>query len=215
MVHRLSAGDFFQNPFEQVEGFDVPVVVHYLLMVVFQVVFINHHLVLEVNGGGFVGDVDHVIHGDVPNGKGLKLGVTGFDAALVFMIEVVQAGGQLTATRTWASNHHNGLGGFDVFVHPVTLVADNEFHISGVTFDGVMGVDFDATLFQAALEGFGSWLVLIPGDDDGCDVDAPFSEIVNGLEGVIVIGNAKISSDFLALDGTGVDAQNDINLVLE
>jgi len=215
MVHGFAAGDFFQHPLEQVESLNVPIVIHRLLMIVFKVVLINHDLIFEINRGCFVGYIDHVIDRKVPDGEGFELGIASLNTAFIFVVKVVEASSQLSAARAGTGNDHDGLGGLDVFVDTITLVADNGFNIGGITTDGVMGVDFDAPLFQAALEGFGRSLVFIAGYNDGGDIDAPFPEIVNGLEGVVVVGNAKIGSDLLTFNSAGMDTQDNVNFILE
>ena len=50
---------------------------------------------VEIDGGRLVGDVDGVVAWEVPHGERLELGVARGDAALVLMVELGQARGEL------------------------------------------------------------------------------------------------------------------------
>ncbi len=65
------------------------------------------------------------------------------------------------------------------------------------------------------LNRLGRGLVVEAGDDHGPDVDAPLAEVVDQLQRVGVVGDAEIRPDLLALDVAGVDAEDDVGLVLE
>ena len=60
----------------------------------------------------------------------------------------------------------------------------------------------------------GGRLVVEPGDDHGPDLDAPLAQVVDELHGVDVVGDAEIGPHLLPLDVAGVDAEEEIGLVL-
>ena len=54
------------------------------------------------------------------------------------MIELAEAGGEFAAARAGGRYHYNGLGGLDIGVGAVPLVADDGVHISGVALGNVL-----------------------------------------------------------------------------
>ena len=46
-------------------------------------------------------------------------------------------------------------------------------------------------------------------------IDAPAAEVVDQLHGVGIVGDAEIGADFFSLDVPGIDAEQDVGLVLE
>ena len=48
--------------------------------------WVDHVYVVEVGRSGLVGDVDGVFEGEAPDGECLELGVSGLDAAFVFVV---------------------------------------------------------------------------------------------------------------------------------
>ena len=84
--------DFLEYGVEHGKDFNVAVVVDGGLAVGFQVEGVDHVDVVEVGGGGLVGEVDGVLEREVPDGEGLELCVSGLDAALVLVVELREAG---------------------------------------------------------------------------------------------------------------------------
>ena len=109
----------------------------------------------------------------------------------------------------------SGLLGLDVVVGPVALVADDDVDVGRIALGEAVGVDPDAPPLELVLEDPGRGLVVEPGDDDGPDLDAPLAQVVDELHGVDVVGDAEIGPHLLPLDVAGVDAEEDIGLVLE
>jgi len=97
MIDQGVFGDLFQNALDQRKGLDIAVVVDRLDIVGFEVVVIDEVDILQVGRGRLVGDVDRMVQGKVPDGKGLELGISGADAAPVVVIQLGEAGGQLAA----------------------------------------------------------------------------------------------------------------------
>ena len=88
--------------------------------------------ILEVRRGRFVGHVHGMLEGQIPDGEGLELRVAGPYSPLVVVVELGQAGGQLTAARARAGDDHEGFLGFDILVRAVPLIADDQIHVRWV-----------------------------------------------------------------------------------
>ena len=78
-----------------------------------------------------------------------------------------------------------------------------------------MRVDRDAAAFEARLEDARRGLPVEARDDDGTDQQAPGAQVVDELHGIDVVGHAEIGAHLLALDGAGVDTDDDLGLVAE
>jgi hypothetical protein len=139
--------DLFKHGAEHRENLHVPVVVHGGLAVGLQMEGVDHVHVVEVGGGGLVGQVHRVLQRQVPDGEGLELGVARRDAALVLMVELAEAGGHFAAAGAGRRHHHQGVGGLDilVFASPSSLTMGD---VGGVAGDGVVAVAADAQGFQ-------------------------------------------------------------------
>ena len=61
--------------------------------------------VVEVSRGSLVGDVHGVHERQVPHGERLELRVAGFDAALVLVIDLREAGRELAGARAGRRHH--------------------------------------------------------------------------------------------------------------
>ncbi len=85
------ACDELEHRVDHREDLDVAVVVDGGDAVGLQMEGVDHVHVVQVGGSGLVGKVDRVLEGQVPDGEGLKLGITGFDAPLVLVVELGQA----------------------------------------------------------------------------------------------------------------------------
>ena len=114
-----------------------------------------------------------------------------------------------------AGDHHDGLGRLDVLVGAVALVADDGVDLGGVALGEAVGVDPDAAALQLVLEDLGGELVGEAGDDHGAQGDAPGGQVVDQLQGVGVVGDAEVGAHFFALDVAGIDAEDDVGLVLQ
>jgi hypothetical protein len=78
-----------------------------------------------------------------------------------------------------------------------------------------VGIDADAPALQFVLEERRRGLVVEAGDDDAQDVDVPAPEVVDEFEGVRIVGDTEIGPYLLTFDIPGIDAQQDVGLVLE
>ena len=107
---------------------------------------VNHIQVIQVSGSCFICQIDRMLQRDIPDGEGLKLGVASPDTTLIFMIQLGQTGCHFTAARARCCDNDQRTLGFDIFILAIALIADNTFHIIGITRNFVMTEGFD---FQA------------------------------------------------------------------
>lgn len=80
--------DALQNFFDNREDFEIAIIADGGLTIFFEVKIIDHVLVGNVSSGGFVGKIDGVFERKIPDGEGFKFGIAGFDAALMFVVEL-------------------------------------------------------------------------------------------------------------------------------
>ena len=108
------------------------------------------------------------------------------------MIQIAQAGGKLSAPRPGSCNNYNRFCGPDVFIGSVTLVTYNQVDICRITFGRIMQIHFYSPHLELVLEGFGGRLILIAGNNHSTDIQSPLPEIIDGLEGINIIGYSEI-----------------------
>ena len=176
---------------------------------------VDHVHIVQVGGGGLIGQVHGMLQGDVPDGEGLELGVTGVDAALMLVVELAQAGGHLAAAGAGGGDHHQRTGGLDVVVDAEALVGDDVGHVMGVTGDGIMAVSLHAQGIQPLQEGIGGRLAGVPGQHHAAHIKLQLPEGVDEAQHVHIIGDAQVAPDLVALDVGGVDGDDHLHVVLE
>ena len=121
----------------------------------------------------------------------------------------------MAGIRTGAGDHDDRAVGFDVGVGAVSAAADDGFDLGRISFDRAVGIDFDAAAGEFVHEGAHGGLVLVAGDHDRLDVEPPVAEVVDGAHGVGIVGEAEVGAHFFLFDVAGVDADDDVDLVLE
>ena len=175
---------------------------------------VDHVDVVEVGGGGLVGDVDRVVQRQVPDREGLELRVARGDAPLVVVVDLGQAGGHLAAARAGGGDDHQVPPGLDVLVAPVTLRRDDAGDVTGVAGDGEVTVDRDAQRLELALEVLGLTVVISPlGHDDAAHVEPVAAEGVDVAQQVVLVGDSQVRTDLVAGQVLGVDRHDDLDLV--
>ena len=77
-----------------------------------------------------------------------------------------------------------------------------------------MAVDADAELLEAFLDLGGRLVVVRPlGDDDGSDVQAALTELVDLAQDLVVVCGAHVGAHLAAREVLGVDGDDDLDLV--
>ena len=207
--------NLLKNGVEHREDLHVPVVVDGGFPVGFQMEGVDHVHVVQIGGGGLVGQVHRVLQGQVPDGEGFKFGVARFDAPLVVVVELGEAGGHLPAAGAGSRHHHKGAAGFNIVVFPQPLVADDVGHVGGVAGNGIVPVAADSQMFQPVEEGVRRSLPAVAGQHHAAYIQSHVPEDVNEPEDILVVGDAQIPPDFVFFNVPGIDGNDDFHVVLQ
>jgi hypothetical protein len=176
---------------------------------------VDHVHVVQIGGGCLIGHVDRMHERQIPDGECLEFRVARMHAAQVVVIDLAQAGRQLSASRPGARDHHQRLLRLDVRIGSVALGADDSIDFGRVADGRTVSVDGDAAALELVPELDRSRLPVKTSDHDPPQRNTPFAEIVDQLHGIDVVGDAEVGPHLPALDGPGVDAQNNFGLFLE
>ena len=160
---RAFAHDLFKHCCDDRENFYIPVIVDGCLTVSLKVERVDHVDIVKVSSSRFIGQIDRVFQGQIPNRKGFKFGITGFDTAFVFMIQLRKTGCHLSASRTGSGNDYQLTGRLNVLVFAVTLIAYDFGNIRRIPLNGIMTVNFNPKGLQTLLKRFRCRLILILG----------------------------------------------------
>ncbi len=172
--------------------------------------------VVEVGGGGLVGEVDGVLEGEVPDGEGLELGVAGLHAPLVLVVHLRQAGGELAGAGARRGDDHQVTAGLDVVVDAEALLGDDAARVGRVAGDDAVAVHLEAQALEALHEGVGDGVVVGElGEHDVLHEEAPLPEDVDEAEGVLLVRDAEVGADLLAFEVLGVEADDDLDVLLD
>ena len=175
---------------------------------------VDHVHVVQIGGGGLIGQVHRVLQGQVPDGEGLVLAVTGVDAALVLLVELAQAGGHLAAAGAGGGDHHKAPLRLNVVVLAEALLRHDQGDVGGVVRDDIVLVHPDAQGLQALDELVRNGLAPVVGDDHAADVKPDAPERVDQAQGVVVIGDAQVAPALAALNVVSGNGDDDLRLVL-
>ena len=93
-----------------------------------------------------------MVKGQIPDGEGLKLGISGPDTSLILMVELGEAGGHLSASRSRSRNHYKRTGGLDEIILAVAIITYNKRNVVRISGDHVMAVYLNPDLLQSLLE---------------------------------------------------------------
>ena len=215
-VRRALVGALAQDPLHQGahhgEGVDVAVVVDRHLAVGLEMEGVDDVGVVEVSRGSLVGDVHGVGERQVPHGERLELRIAGFDAALVLVIDLREAGRELAGARAGRRHHNERARGLDELVPAIALVGDDEVDVVGIAVDGIVQLAGDAEGIETTTEGIGGRLAGILRDNHARDGKALAAEQINEAQRVLVIGDAEVSPRLVLLDVVGVDRDDDLGL---
>jgi len=131
------------------------------------------------------------------------------------VVQLAQAGGQLAASRSRTGDHDQRFLGFDVGVGPVTVAADDPLRVGRVALGRAVSIHGDPAPLELVLELDGAGLFVEPRDHHAAQFDPPIAQVVDQLHRVRVVGDAEVRPHLLAFDGPGMDAQQDLGLVLQ
>jgi len=131
------------------------------------------------------------------------------------VVELGEAGGHLATPRAGARDHDDRSVGRDVGVLPVALLRDDGVHIVGIARDVRVPIDGDVLHLHLLGEAVGDGAFTVAAENQGRCGDAPVAQVVDGAHGSEVIGHAEVAADAPALEVPAVDAEDDLDLVLE
>ena len=200
---------------ENREDLDVTVVVDGRDAVCLEVERINHVDIIEICRCGFIGEVHRVIQRKIPDRECFKLCITGFDSLAAVVIELRDAGSHLSGTRTRGCYNNQLTGCLDVVVLAETLRTDDEVHIGRITGNRIVEVGADAVRFQLPAELICRRLMRILGNDNRSDIEIQCFQCVDNAKQFLIVGNAGVSAQLGMFDIIGVNAYNQLYLVLE
>ena len=207
--------DAFEEGVEDGENLDVAVVVDGRGSVCLKMEGVDHVHVVEICGCGLVRNVYRVLEGKVPDGEGLKLGVSGLDAAFHLLVELAQAHCHFSAARAGSRNNYQRAGGLHIAVLAETLFRVDQGHVFGISFDGMVVVDGDTHALQTGAVGVCAGLAVVVGDHHAAHQEASLHELVTEAEDVHVVGDAKVAADFVLLNVHGADDYDYFTVVAE
>ena len=176
---------------------------------------IDHVDVVQVCCRRLVSDIDGMAQGQVPDGEGLELGVSGLDAPLVLMIELGQAGGHLAAAGTGGRDDDQVAAGLYIVIASKSLVAEDVADILRVAVNDIVQIGTDAQGTQLLAEFIGRALARILGDHDAGDEKASGLQGVLEAQDIYVIGDAQVAADLVLFNGRSVNDDHDLGLILE
>ena len=176
---------------------------------------VDHVHIVQVGGGGLIGQVDRVLQGNVPDGEGLEFGVAGHHTPLVLVVDLAQAGGQLAAAGAGSGDHHQGLGGFHIGVGAVALVAADVVHSQRIALDGAVDVVLHAAAGELFGKGVGSALAGVLGDDHAVHRDVHSGDVVDQAQHLHVVADAQVGAHLGLFNVACADAEDDLGLVAQ
>ena len=174
---------------------------------------INHVAVGDVGGGGFIGEIDRVFQGEIPNGEGFEFSIASFVAAFGLVVELGETSSEFARSGARSGNDDDGFFGFDEGVFAVAFFADDGFDVGWVTFGRGVDVGGDFVIFEFFDEFLDFFLAGIEGDDDTVDFDVFGTEKFDEAEDLGFVGNHAVGADFGLFDGVGVDTEEDFGVV--
>ena len=208
--------ELLQQGFQQGEDLDVAVVAGRLLAIGLQVERVDDVDVVQVRGRGLVGEVDRVLQREVPDREGLELRVAGGHAAAELVIDLREAGGELAGTWSRRGDDDEVAGGFHVVIEAEAAVGDHELGIRRVAGDHPVARDLKAEALQALGEGDGHVIAILQlGQHHVVDQETAVTEDVDEAEGVLLVGDGEVGADLAALQVTGIEADDDLDVFLD
>ncbi len=133
---------------------------------------------------GLIGNIHRVFEWHIPYREGLEFCVSRFNPPFIVIVEMGQAGGQLTASRSRPRDDNEGFFRLDVRIGPVAFIAYNGVDVCGVSLrEGVREYRYPPP-FKLVFEEYGRRLIFKAGYDNPEDIQSPAPQIVDQLHGI-------------------------------
>ena len=156
-----------------------------------------------------------MLEGQVPDGEGLELGVTGPHAALVLVVQLGQADRHLAGAGAGRGDDHQRALGLDVIVFAVAVIADDMGYIVGITGDLVVAEGADAQAVELGLEVFYIGVGGVHRHANAAHKQSHALEGIDQAQHVHIVGDAVVTADFVVHDVLGADDDDDFGLVFQ
>ena len=140
---------------------------------------VNHIDVVEVGGCRLVRHVYRVFKREVPNGEGLKLCISRFNAVLLLVIKLGKAGRHFSATGSRSGNDNKFSLGFDIIVFTKSLITDDKRNVRGVICYRIVSVYRNAEAFKPFFKIKCKWLSGKTGYNNAADIKSYTAKSVN------------------------------------
>ena len=128
---------------------------------------IDHINVHKIGRCRLVRQIHRMFQRKVPDRERFEFCVAGNSSPLVFVVQLRQTRGELSAARAGCGDNDERSGRFYEFVFTISFVADDGADVSRVSGYTVMKVMPHSYVIEALYEPFGGLLAHILCDDDG------------------------------------------------
>ena len=151
---------------------------------------VNHINVLQISRSSLVSHIYRMLQRQIPDGEGFEFSITGLNAALIFMIQLRQAGSHLAAARTGSSNNYQRTCSFYIVVLAIARITDNMLHIMRIAFNRIMVINLDIQSLQLILEAFDGFLALILRNNNAADIKSLGTVNLYQTQYIQIVGQA-------------------------
>ena len=76
-----------------------------------------------------------------------------------------------------------------------------------------MGIYFNIPAFQFINKHSGGRLTAVAGDDHTVNFKTIFAKVVNQAEYIHIVGDSKITTDFISFNVSGINTDNDLGFI--
>ena len=129
------------------------------------------------------------------------------------MVELGEAGSHFSASRSRCGDDDKRLGGFDIVVLSIALVAYDVGDVVRVSVDRIMTVYFDAKMLKLCLKDICGRLSGVAGDNNAADIQTLVAVFLDQTENICIVGDAKVVANLVFLNICGIDRDDDLGLV--
>ena len=216
-IRRGFIGTFAQNTLEHRvehgEDLYVAVIVYRGFVIGFQMEGVDHIHIVEIDGSGFVSEVDGMIQRQIPNGECLEFSIARFDTALTFMPDLAEASRHFAAAGAGSRYNDQGTIGFDIIIFSKAVFGKNKTDIGRIVGNDVVNIDRKTEIFEFFFEFHRRGLTAILSDDDTADIETAIAERVDQAKSIEIVGDAEVTAALVAFDIIGADGDDDLRFV--
>ena len=156
-----------------------------------------------------------MLQGQIPHREGLILGIARFNAPLMLMVELAQAGGHLAAAGAGSRYYDHGSGGLNIIILTEAVVRYHQREVGRILRNIIVTIGADAKALQPPLKSHCGALPGIPGQHHAAYIQPIFPECVDQAHHIQIIGNTQITPALILLNVIGIDGNDNLCLVLQ